>query len=107
MFFHIVTQIFILSVFILTKKPGCNRTPRNVKKRSDCAVVCFRVADDLLASQRKAFVVLGVVVVTVFGTLSGLMLGITILEHLSAASHHIDGDIALQGKQKIDSTMKF
>lgn len=44
---------------------------------------CYRLADDLVTGQRKTLVVFGVVVVTVFGALSGLMIGFTLLEHLS------------------------
>ena len=44
---------------------------------------CYRLADDLVTGQRKSLVVLVVVVVMVFGALSGLMLGFTLLEQIS------------------------
>jgi len=41
----------------------------------NCAVdACYRLADDIVTGQRKTLVVLCVVVVIVFGALSGLML---------------------------------
>ena len=44
---------------------------------------CYRLADELVTGQRKSLVVLAVVVVTVFGALTGLMLGFTLLEQIS------------------------
>jgi len=48
-----------------------------------CGVVACRLADDLVTGQRKTLVVLSVVVVTVLGALTGLMIGFTLVEQIS------------------------
>jgi len=47
---------------------------------------CYRLADDLITGQRKSLVVLSVVVVTVMGALTGLMIGFTLLAQISEHS---------------------
>jgi len=49
---------------------------------------CYSLADDLVTGQRKTLVVLVVVVVTVLGALSGLLLGFTLLQQIS--QHALD-----------------
>lgn len=60
------------------------------KRRGGCGAMetCYRLADDVVTGQRKTLVVLGVVVVTVFGALSGLLLGFTLLQQIS--QHALD-----------------
>jgi len=56
---------------------------------------CYQLADDLVSGQRKTLVVLGVVLVTVFGALCGLLLGFTLLQQVSLLA----GDAAVDSQQ--------
>ena len=48
-----------------------------------CGVVACKLADDIVTGQRKTLIILSIVVVTVLGALTGLMIGFTLLEQIS------------------------
>jgi len=61
---------------------------------SGCWMAACKLADDLVTGQRKTLVVLSIVVVTVLGALTGLMIGFTLLEQIS-----LHGGTALSTQQ--------